>query len=59
MGAKAREIEGYKLWYLGGIRARNGVGIVKFKEHKTQEGGELCIDKYCQIFANSQLACLD
>ena len=33
--------------------------FVEFKEHKTQEEGELCIDKYRQIFGNSQLACLD
>ena len=33
--------------------------IVEFKEHKTQEGGELCPFKSCQIFANSHLACLD
>jgi len=32
---------------------------VEFKEHKTQEGGEMCMDKYYQILANSQLACLD
>jgi len=32
---------------------------VEFKVHKTQEGGDLCIDKCGQTFANSQLACLD
>jgi len=32
VGAKAREIDGYKLWYLGGSRARNGVGILVQKE---------------------------
>ena len=28
VGPKAREIDGYNLWYLGGSRARNGVGIL-------------------------------
>ena len=28
MGAKAHEIDGYKLWYSGSSRARNGVGIL-------------------------------
>jgi len=28
MGAKAKEIHGYKLWYLGYNRAKNGVGIL-------------------------------
>ena len=32
VGAKAREIDGYKLWYSGGTRARNGVGILVEKE---------------------------
>jgi len=32
VGAKAREIYGYKLWYSGGTRARNGVGIAVEKE---------------------------
>jgi len=32
VGAKAREIDGYKLWYSGGSRARNGVGILVEKE---------------------------
>ena len=31
-GVKACEIDRYKLWYLGGIRARNGVGILIDKE---------------------------
>ena len=29
VGAKAPEINGYKLWYTGGSRARNGVGILR------------------------------
>ena len=32
VGAKAREIDGYKLWYSGGTRARNGVCILVEKE---------------------------
>jgi len=32
LGAKAREIDGYKLWHLDGTRARNGVGILVDKE---------------------------
>ena len=28
VGAKAREVDGYKLWYSGSFRARNGVGIL-------------------------------
>ena len=32
MGAKAREIDGYKLWYSGLIKAKNGVGILVEKE---------------------------
>ena len=32
LGDKAREINGYKLWYSGGTRARNGVGILVDKE---------------------------
>ena len=32
VGAKACEIDGYKLWYSGGLRARNGVGILVEKE---------------------------
>ena len=31
-GAKARESDGFKLWYSGGSRARNGVGILVEKE---------------------------
>ena len=27
VGAKAREVDGYKLWYSGCIKVRNGVGI--------------------------------
>ena len=34
------------------------VGIVRFESTK-HKGGELCYIKYCQIFTNSQLACLD
>jgi len=29
---KVREIDRYKLWYLGGTRARNGAGILVEKE---------------------------
>jgi len=32
VGAKACEINGYKLWYSGGTRPRNGVGILVEKE---------------------------
>ena len=32
MGAKARDIDGYKLWYSRSIKAKNGVGIVVEKE---------------------------
>ena len=32
VGAKAREIDGYKLWYSGSIKAKNGVGILVEKE---------------------------
>jgi len=32
VGAKAREIDGYKLWYSGGTRAKNAVGILVEKE---------------------------
>ena len=32
VGAKAREINGFKLWYSGGSRGRNGVGIFVEKE---------------------------
>jgi len=28
VGAKACEINGYKLWYFGSTKARNGVGIL-------------------------------
>ncbi|KAL3355926.1 hypothetical protein AABB24_016872, partial [Solanum stoloniferum] len=28
VGAKAREVDGFKLWYSGGSRDRNGVGIL-------------------------------
>ena len=27
VGAKVREVDGYKLWYSGSFKARNGVGI--------------------------------
>ena len=32
VGDKAREIDGYKLWYSGSRKARNGVGILVEKE---------------------------
>jgi len=32
VGAKAREIDGYKLWYSESSRARNGVGILIERE---------------------------
>jgi len=32
VGAKAREVNGYKLWYSGSSKARNGVGILIVKE---------------------------
>jgi len=32
VGAKAREVDGFKLWYLGSIKARNGVGILVDKD---------------------------
>ena len=32
MGAKAKEVDGYKLWYSGSGKARNGVGIMMEKE---------------------------
>ena len=32
LATKAREIDGYKLWYSGGTRARNEVGILVDKE---------------------------
>jgi len=32
VGAKAREINGYKLWYSRRMRSRNGVGILVGKE---------------------------
>ena len=32
VGAKAREIDGYKLWYSSGTKVRNGVGILVEKE---------------------------
>jgi len=32
VGAKPHEIDGYKLWYLGGTSARNGVSILVNKE---------------------------
>ena len=30
--AKAREVDGYKLWYSGSLKARNGVDILVEKE---------------------------
>jgi len=32
VGAKVREVDGYKLWYSGSFRARNGVDILVEKE---------------------------
>ena len=32
MGAKARKVDGYKLWYSGSFKARNGVGILVERE---------------------------
>ena len=32
MGAKAREVEGFKLWYSGSFKARNEVGILVERE---------------------------
>ena len=32
LGAKAREVDGFKLWYSGSNKARNGVGILVDKE---------------------------
>ena len=32
MGVKVREVDGYKLWYSGSIKARNGVDILVDKE---------------------------
>jgi len=32
MGVKVREVDRYKLWYLGSNKARNGVGILVVKE---------------------------
>jgi len=32
VGAKVRELDGYKLWYSGSSKARNGVGILVDKE---------------------------
>jgi len=32
VGVKAREVDGYKLWYSGSIKARNGVGTLVDKE---------------------------
>jgi len=32
VGVKAREVDGYKLWYLGSTKARNGVSILVGKE---------------------------
>ena len=41
-GAKAKEIDGYKLWYSGSNRARNGVGILVDKELVDLVGGVRC-----------------
>jgi len=32
VGTKAREVDGYKLWYSGSSNAKNGVGILVVKE---------------------------
>ena len=32
VGAKAREIDGYKLWYSGSSKVKNGVGILVVKD---------------------------
>jgi len=32
VGAKDREVDGYKLWYSGSSKVRNGVGILVVKE---------------------------
>ena len=32
VGAQVREVDGYKLWYSGSIKAKNGVGILVEKE---------------------------
>ena len=32
VGAKAREIDGFKLWYSGSTKAKNGVGILVVKD---------------------------
>ena len=32
VGAKAREVDGYKLWYSGSFKARNGVDILVERE---------------------------
>ena len=32
VGAKAREVDEYKLWYSGSFKARNGVGILVERE---------------------------
>jgi len=36
VGAKAKKIDGYKLWYLGLKRAKNGVGILIMKDFVEQ-----------------------
>ena len=33
VGAKVREIDGYKLWYLGSAKSKNGVGILVVKDY--------------------------
>ena len=44
--AKAREIDGYKLWYSSGSRARNGDGILVEKE---------LIDRVIEVMRKSDL----
>ncbi|XP_047267558.1 craniofacial development protein 2-like [Capsicum annuum] len=36
VGTKARDVDGYKLWYLGSVRHRNGVGILVDEELREQ-----------------------
>lgn len=36
VGSKARSVEGYKLWYSGSERHRNGVGILVYEELRGQ-----------------------
>ncbi|XP_016574244.1 uncharacterized protein LOC107871908 [Capsicum annuum] len=38
VGSKARDVDGYKLWYTGSERYKNGVGILVDKELRWQVG---------------------